>query len=1107
MDSATDIANCKRLLEQLETDEKITSTETLIKLANIFDHLPTQVAPRLQKDYDYCTTKSDEILGNLFDKVDISDKSVLNLLLRLLLGYGNFRIAQITYHIESYRDEVEPDLRYKPIIIKTKWYDLTPLLPPAGTIGWKAICVHSSVKDPDQFQLNQTCSELLIQKLHFYSIISLIDRFRNQHEIIQKNGFKVAEKLAMTIFDCANDDAEVVNIDPFLFNLLSSFTNIEQQAALIEATIVARFKSSLPPELEFKQAISKRKLNGLFSNCLMNKSNFQEIFIVKLIEQLKYNIIRRKRRHSIEAADDTANLTLESLLNDILNGVDPIEIIDKAQNVNLSSKNLQKAYLKQWVLLLHDTFTRKTLTPKSSVLTVLTSSVLLICTSNSIDHDLNMDLSLILAKTIDITSPRKLDKFFKLCGPKFLSSLTKNIVESTDLLEHFETPLMRFYRSYISRYMRYSTYKGYQKDAEKFAQFIEFICDKTTIGKSKSHILEYIFLCELSNFLESIKSNGGGKLSDIYVEYGKTISKSLYKFIKHRPFTKHDEYDNEICAEPINGDNGSTRSHISDQVQIIVIDALVCILKIAVDRNERLMLDNYGELMLKLYNLMSSRFEELLKCTRLGLKCDPKAIDAYLHRLMNLYTTHREIIEPYLCYDLNARISEKLLIVSQNPDTDMDETPKENKTAIYESIKSKLELLSEKDNLVYQSIINSQYSSIVDQAISQVTDMESEDLCYKRYLAHMASLSEVLTILFHNCDLKMYQNVLSNVVKQFELCDALHHPQVLNLFYVLESLIPKQSDKDNQKANLFKQAFPTIGCCLIRIAKSVELGPSVVAFSNSGTHKSNGGIQCCTYSHCIRIYALIFTRFPPTFTNSLITDAMQICISSNLARYAKYSNKLHKFFIQLASSIATLLKAICMGKRDVVEPAMPVFLSMFSLLIRCIILASDRQKLEDLPRPRINGYGGDTNGDEDMESTANHAIEDKCKIYETQLEHLARDVGRLLNNLCFLETKLVDYAPHLISTYIKDTQRASCPDFVKKHLDEGMFRIFNLVDAYQKDRQDQVIEAGIQRKMTAGRASGSLLEMIHARLDQASREIFKNMHVNYSRFHRYLGKC
>lgn len=1103
MDSASDIANCKRLLEELEIAERVGEPEVLNKLALIFEHLPPQVAPRLQKNYDHCATKSDKILGNLFDKVDISDKTLLNVLLKLLLAYGNFRTAQITYHIESYRDEIEPDLRFTPIITKTKWYDLTPLLPPAETIGWKALLIHSSLKDPDQVDLIQTCSKLLVQKLHFYAIISQIDRFHTQQEAIKKNGLRVAEKMAERVFDSANDDQEVVDLDAFQFNLILNFMEEVQSAALVEAIVIACLKSNLAPQLEAKQDICRRKLTGLIRECLVNRPNLQEIFVIKLIEQLKCNLVRRKRRHSVEAKDEEITFTLESIFGDIIAGANPVQLIGKSGDIKLSTKNLHKGYLEQWITLLHNVSTKQTLTPRSSAILVITLSVLLVSTSNIINQDLINEMSLMLAKVIGVTSQKKLDRFFKLCGPAYLSELTRQLAMSTELLEHFETPVMRFYRSYFARYMRHSTIRGYQKDAEKFSEIINFICEKT-ISKNKSHILEYIFLCELSDFLDGLGSKGGNKLTQLYVEYGKTISKKLYKFMKHRAFAEPDEDCDEMTTNcRANGDNGSEQSPVNNRVQTIVIDALVCIIKIAVNRKEQQMLDTYGELMLKLFNLMCSRIDELVQSTRLGRHNDHKAVDPHLHRLMDLYSKHKSVIEPYLCYDLNERICEIILVRKVDNINSTEDDSKEKKVALYEDLKSKLESIAAKDTLFYQTIINSQFATVVDQTISRKSLAEREEVCYKHYVDHMITISEVWRILFQNCDQKMYDAILDNVVKQFETCDALHHPQVLSLFYLLESLIPEQVEKNLEKSNSFKRAFPTIGCCLIRVAKSVELGPSIISFSNAGTHKSGDGIQCCTYSHCIRIYALIFDRFPATFTNSLITDAMQICISSNLMRYAKYSIKLHRFFIELASSIARLLKAVCMGKRDVVEQAMPVFLSVFSLLIRCIILASDQKKLDD--RHEEIGHGFDSNGID--KTCKKQAIEQHFEVYESQLAHLAHDVGRLMNNLCFLETKLVDYATHLISTYIKDTQRASCPDFVKKHLDEGLFRIFNLVDSYQKERQDRVIEAGVQRKTTAGKASGSLFEMIHARLDQASREIFKDMHDEYNRFHRYLGKC
>lgn len=1106
MDSASDISLYKKLLNQLDTVERVDCVELLFQLENILDHLPAQVAPRLQRDLDQCISRSEQVLNNLFDRAEISDKNLLNALLRLLLAYGNFKLNLITYHIDTVRDEVQPDILRTPILVKTKWYDLTPLLPPAGTMTWKAILITSLVKDPEFPSLRATCMDLLTQKLHFYATIKHIDRFRKQIDLIQNNAKRVAETISESIFDAANDDQEVVVLELFTFNLLILFIDVDQQKAVLEAIALSRFKPELPMELKTLQETSHKQLDRLVDRCIMTSPQLQEVYLIKLVEQLKCNIIRHKRRHSIDS-DHQEVVTLQIILSDILHGVDFNETLSKLATVKVKSKSLQRSYLASWTDYVDILITKKLLTPKSSAIIINVCSSILVTCSTLIDDNSKSALCSLLAKTIDVTGSKKLDRLFQICNPNFLLELTKLVAELTDLLDQFGTPLMRFYRSYFSRHMRMCIAKSFQKDVEKFGVFIEFICERT-IGKSKSTILGYTYLCELSAFLETIKAKG--KTTELYVDYGRSIGKKLYSFIKNRPFTKQTDVDEIMDTPQVNGINESIASdvHISDRLQIIVIDALVCVLKIAVDCKEQAILDTYGELMLKLFDHMSSRLGELMEETRTGSICEYKPIDANLFRLINLYVSHRDIIQSYLSYDLNRNICERLLVQKNSElDTHESEEAHARRKLTYSRIKSKLELMEKRDELVFQTIINKQYSSAVDQNMGQISDLAREEPCGKRYLAHMNLLTDVLRMASNNCDPETYENVLCNVVKQFEWCDALDHPRVLNLLHVLGALIPKTSEKNAKKAELFKEVFPTIGCCLVRMAKSVELGPSVLSFSNPGVHKSSGTIQCCTYSNCIRIYTLIFNQFPPTFTNSLITDAMQICVSANLIRYAKYSVKLHKFFIQLASSVASLLKAISMGKRDIVEQAMPVFLSVFSLLIRCIILASDRKKLEDLPKYRINGHGGKSGDSKTPGSNGESQVHERCQVYESHLECLARDVGRLLNNLCFLETKLVDYAPHLISTYVKDTQRASCPDFVKKHLDEGIFRIFNLVDSYQKDRMDQVTDAGVQRKTTAGRAIGSIFDMIHARLDQASREIFKDMHDNYNRFHRYLGKC
>lgn len=1098
METASHINKWKKLLNELESTNNQVNENNLKQLADIFEHMSPQTAPRLQRDYEICGSKSCQLIGDLFDKIDASDKQLLNSLLNLSISYGNFRLAQITYHIESPRDEFDPDTVHTPTFVKTKWHDLSPLLPPAGAIGWKHILIHGLVIE--ERQLFQTCLRLLTQKLHFHAIVLLLDRFKGSSATIQKNGERVSEKLAEKILDFANDDEEMIGIDSYLFNLLLPFTNAEQQAAIIEAIIRDRFKPHILQEPQFKLSKAVLRIRDLISECIMNRAHLQEVLIIKLLEHLRFNLIRRKRRHSVEATDDGLSVTLESLIGDIISGIDPINLLEKIDEVELSSKKLQTLHLSEWIQFLNDILTRKTLTPRSSIMIISTCSVLIVTTSKIISHDLTVKLSLLMTKTIDNTGHRKLEKLFKACGANYLISFTKVLADKTELLEVFNTPLKMFYRSYFARHMRFCAMKGYQKEAEKFSNFVNFICDKS-LDRNKCYLLEYICLHEICDFLENLKNKGSSKLIELYVDYSRSIGKKLFKFIKHHTLSKSNAND---IVDPTNGTNGSNGSKTECDYQAAVVDALICILKIAIDRKEQDILDTFGEMMLKLFNLMCSRIEELAETVKKGTYTSPSPLDSHLPKLMILYVEHKAMIESYICYDLNDKIC-NLLIFRESAESILnDGLSKNKKKLVYNEIKTRLEALQDRAgrfNHVYQTIINKQYNSVVDQSIGHAEEIKKEESCCKKYLNHMKSLGEMSAILLNNCGSDMYNVVLNNIVRELELCDALDHPKVLYLFLILEALIPKNT-KETSSFLSVKEVLPRISCSLIRISKSVELGPSVHSFTRPGTHKSGGGIQCCIYANCIQIYTLIFSRYPPKITNPLITDAMQISVSSDLARYAKYSTRLHKFFIQLASAISGLLKAICIGRKeeDILRSSMPIFLSVFSLLIRCIILASDRQKLEEFPRLQVNGHADDGNDND-------QTIETVCKIYEAHLEFLARDIGRMMNNLSCLEVKLIDYAPHLISTYIKDTQRASCPNFVKKHLDEGIFRIFNLVDAHQKNRQEEIIVAGVQRKMTAGRASGSLFEMIHARLDQASREIFRSMHDNYNRFHRYLGKC
>lgn len=1087
MDQLSSLESWKRHIDLLESKADKDNPKNFQDLAILFEHLSPITAPRLQREYELCTIRSHNVLGEFFDEIDLSNKPLLSSFLRMLRSFGYFRIAQITYYVCGPGDYMNKDLIYNPIIERSKWYDISPLLPEAGTISWKSIMNHGLVKE--ETELMQACIHLLTLKLHFYSIISLMERYQNSASIIRRNGEKVVEKLFELIRDIAYDDDSMIGLDSTLFDLLIPFTDQDQQAAIIDATVQDLFKPHLLQKSTSEQEIDE--IHELIANCIMVKGNLQDILIKKLLEHLMHNVVRRKRRHSVEFAQENGDITLESLLNEINNGEKLNDLLPKMTNIKVPSKSLQTAYLSYWVQVLDRILSRRAITANSALKIIASVSSLLVVASHKLEPDLIDRLSSTMAKAINnIQQPSKL-----LSGLDHYTmiELTKVLMERTSLFYTFDAPILLFYKSYIRRCCACRV----KADSEKFSAFVAFICDKS-IDKDTSHILQFIYISQVASFY------GNSKIPDAHLDGVKACCKRLHKFIRRK-----------IQLDYSTGNDGLNEQGeelFTDTRRTVAIEAFASILKIAIDQKDQEMFDSYGDLLSKLYISVESRIGTLIRSVSCGKMEAQNPLDSQLPKLLSLYLKHKEMIQVYLDFNLVKSITSSLVInetATMNGFSESLDT-KSNKKVVYQQLKSKLEELghrAENSKDVYQTIINKQYASAVDQTIGSVGDIEKERPCFDDYSHQIKTLSDVLVVLIchyqANHLIDSYRAILNSTISSLEECDPLDHPKVLFLFLMLESLIPKQDfqSKDLQIFAAFKEIIPRISCSLIRISKSVELGPSIHVFTRSGTHKSNRAIQCCTYANSIKIYTLIFLNCPAKVTSPFITDAMQICISSNLFQYSKHSNRLHKFFIHLASSISNLLKSICLGRKDeeILQSSMPVFLSVFTHLIRCLIVASDRQKLEDIPRIQQNGYQVDDHSELDSLNT--------CENYEAQLNLLAIDIARALNTLSSFKIRMVDFAPHLISTYIRDIQRAACPDYVKLHLDEGIFRIFNLIDAHQKERQEDIIEAGVQRKTIAGRASGSLFEMMHARLDQASREIFKDLHANYNRFHRYLGKC
>lgn len=1090
MDLTTNLANWNTLLKRLESEQiSKDQIEVIEKFEELFKHLPSQAAVRHQKDLESCTIRTNNLISYVFDNIDCSDRQSLSSFLTMLVSYGYFRLAQITYYTPTQNIELlDQDPIYLPIIEKKKWYDLEPLLPNAGSLGWKGLMNSSLVKE--ETLLMPACLQLMGLKIHFCSILMNLHHYQHVKAIIKKNGQKVAAKLIELIRDAAHNDENMIGIDSYLFNLLLPFTSEIQLAGLIEAIIQDLFKP-LSRQRSFGES-EIENLHDLIENTF-SLPQHQDLFVAGMIEHLKCNLIRRKRRHSVESAQGNGKITIETVLAEINTTKDHSQnIISRAQGLEITAKSLQTKYLHYWVETLKKHLRFVTLTLESAKKLFGVCCVILMSIADFADKDLIKDLSHLAGRTVDIINQSKYEKFYTAYNPHYLIEFTQVLCEGSGLFNEFEPPIQQLYKSYISKYMRYCVLKP-KFAADTFDEFVTFVCDQCP-SKQASHTLQYICIRELANCVEIFKSRLGPKITGQFSQWTSSCCKRLHRFIKR----------NSKLRDNNNGESEDLDTTQDDHKQskhCIAIHALVCTLRLSIELKNREILELYGDLLLKLFSNLTTRVKRLTEDVKTGEGRSVVPIDIHLSKLINLYIHHRNSISNYLNYDLISITSGSFKIVEDNPTCLEDLTGKKQK---YQSLKKKVESLKEmadKSSHLYQDIINQQYSQVTDIAIGSTSDIKREKNCCGDYADQRTILQEVSQLILNNCDTSIHKDVLESTVTSLETCDPLDHPKVLYLLLMLQSLSckGKQQPSASQVSEVFKEMLPRISCNLVRISKSVELGPSIHAFTRPGSHLSNRSIQCCTYVNCIEIYALLFHRLQSDVTNSFIADSMQIAVGSNLYQYAKHSDYLQKYFLQLAGAIIQLLKSICIGRQEegALKSSMPIFLSMLTHVIRCIIIASDRKKVHVLTSKQ--------NGSENHQDSPHS--EDQEASFITKLELLAIDIGRTLNNLSFLKVKLVEYAPHLISAYVKDSQRASCPESIRLHLNEGVFRIFNLVDAHQKERQEEIIRRGVQRKTVAGKARGSLFDMIHVRLDQASREIFRNLHEEYNRFHRYVGKC
>lgn len=1094
MEQGNDLSNWKKLLTQPESNEN--DAELFKTLTELFIHLVPFTAPRLQSDYEACTIQTIRLLETKIDEIDLSDRDLLIKFLNTLLHFGYFRLTQITHRLESSDvdfdcDTNEQRLIYTPTIVKSKWYDLEPLLPKAGTVDWKGLLNHGLTVD-DTSGLLQICIQLLLQKLHYYAILMHLERYQEYLPRIMKNGSKVAAKLIEIVKDSAYGTKTVIALDSNLYRLIALFCDDQEHDILVDALVEEIFKPFHLGGVEDIEQISSLLI--VARECMINLSSHQDIFINKFIQHLKINVCKKKRRRDHEdSLDETQEChTITSLIESVLNGDSMIATLALLDG-NVSLKGIRITYISYWIGVLRNLLIDRTLNAKNATNLITCCLIILVSANDKLEDELSNDIISNLVGLIENTSQNRLDKFFQSFNCESLRALTKIIHERTAMLRQFRDPINRFYDHYFERYTKWCVLKISKTAAEEMFNLLSAIFENDSLDHRSNYIITYSMMQSIAICHDVFRKRSNNKVMKSHMDTFRLCCEKLFRFIrKHTPFRhmKGSLEDNlTIADEPASrlDDTLMSDSHDDDTGEYAT-RALICIIKISIEHKDAEILTKYADLLYKLSVAMANRFNIVATSIKRNTTVSYSPLDAHMTKLLGILTKNAE----YLDYDLQNKLCSMLVRdpVSKPQTNGVYENGKalSIRKETYNQIKTRTDELNTRgteSKQVYSMIINKQYNLVTNYSNANI-DIKREDSCCKNMYTRLKLFKDVAAITLNNCKEAEYSDILVKTIDDLENCDPLNHPRVLAMLVLLEAHALKRDVKAKPESHPLIKMLPRISVALIKIYKTVELGPSIHIFKDAGGHRTNKSIQSCTYSTCIKIYTLLFLKYPPNVTKSLVTDAMQTCVSSNLSQYG-----IHRQFLSLSSSIASLLKAICLGHKDnsMIKMSISVFLSVMSNLMRCTIIASSRHHLN-----RLN------EGNSNVDATI-------IKEYEQQLELIALDVARTLNNLTLLRVKLVDYAPHLISSYVEDVQKAACPDYIRTHLDEGVFRVFNLVDAHQKERQDEIIDEGVQRKTSAGHARGSLFDMIHARLNQPSREIFRHMYENYNRFHRFLGKC
>lgn len=198
------------------------------------------------------------------------------------------------------------------------------------------------------------------------------------------------------------------------------------------------------------------------------------------------------------------------------------------------------------------------------------------------------------------------------------------------------------------------------------------------------------------------------------------------------------------------------------------------------------------------------------------------------------------------------------------------------------------------------------------------------------------------------------------------------------------------------------------------------------------------------------LVTMILHQFKKQLSSEQLSLSYQFCIETNLIRFN--NQNFINSFAHLFQGVYNVLNETILQHLNIVINSLPTFNLIIQNMIMYLIMNSDQDT--------FTSYDG---------------------AIQIQLENCAQSMDRLLTQLAIeLPQQYSLYAPHLIAFYCYQIQTVTIHPLVRRHLISGLNRVINLLGQNQ-------------------------IEMIHCRLNQAGREIFKVMYENYENYYKFKG--